>query len=130
MGCVISGWTATATNAADGSVQFPDRTFSRVVSNYLYTVREQTGTQPRMHYDQTVYKVWVTTTAQGGRLTASVAYEKDGTPYDGEMVFINRLELPPTGDRRVQYIIILLILSAAAGGLALLTRRRRENGEG
>ncbi len=121
---------ATATNAADGSVQFPDRTFSRVVSNYLYTVREQTGTQPRMHYDQTVYKVWVTTTAQNGRLTASVAYEKDGTPYDGEMVFINRLELPPTGDGRVQYIIILLSLSAAAGSLALLTRRRRENGRG
>jgi len=106
------------TNAADGSVVFPDRTFSKEVSNYLYTINEVKGADSRMTYDTTVYTVKVTTRAVGGALQATVDIEKNGVPFAGKMLFTNKLPAPPTGDYTMQTLLLLLgaslvMLSAA-----------------
>ena len=117
---------ATATNAADGTVSFPDRTFSRVVTNYLYTIREVQGTEARITYDKTIYTVKVTTTPVSGQLTATVAIEKDGIPYAGGIVFTNVREMPSTGDSTLQNSLLLLTTALVLGGVAILLGKRRK----
>ena len=114
------------TNLADGTVAFPDRTFSKVVSNYLYTIREIPGTDDKMVYDDTVYTVKVTTRAVNGQLEATVNVEKNGTPYAGPMVFTNQRKLPPTGDST--YTTLALLLGASLllmGGAYMVSRKRK-----
>mgnify|MGYP000942062209 CR=1 FL=1 len=115
---------AEAVNGADGAVTFPDRTFSKEVSDWLYTISEQKGQQTSITYDSTVYTVKVTTRAEGGRLKASVSLEKDGVPYDGEMVFTNKQNLPPTGDSAPTLILLLLLGALALGAAAYLRSRK------
>jgi len=116
---------ATAQNAADGSVVFPDRTFSREVTNYIYTIREIPGTDPKMTYDRTVYTVIVTTTAQTGGLKAQVSMEKDGIPYAGSATFTNVREVPKTGDSSPGMISTLAIASLLMGVAWMVTGKRQ-----
>lgn len=118
---------AEAANAADGTVAFPDRTFSKEVSNWMYTIRELPGTDPDIIYDPTVYTLRVTTSAVGGKLDADISIEKDGIPYAGSLTFTNIRKLPKTGDRIGQRLGMLLGASfLLAGGAWLIGRKRKE----
>ncbi len=116
---------ADATNAADGTITFPVRTFSRVVTNYLYTIEEVRGDNPLITYDGTVYTVLVTTRAVNGRLEATVDVLKDGTPYAGAIAFANRRHVPPTGDTALRLPLVLLMAGALLGGGALIWEYRK-----
>lgn len=109
---------AEVTNAADGSVIFPERTFTKEVSNYLYTVHEVAGNDKKITYDQTIYTVKVTTRAVNGQLQASVNLLKNGTPYAGEMVFENQRRLPSTGDSALPTALLILASSLLVLGFA------------
>ncbi|MPM92191.1 hypothetical protein SDC9_139326 [bioreactor metagenome] len=98
-------------NAADGSVTFPDRTFSKEVSNWTYTIREMPGNDPHVTYDNTIYTVMISTKAADGHLTAKVNIEKNGIPYAGSMIFTNVRATPQTGDSIYQVISLLLSMS-------------------
>ncbi len=117
---------AEVRNLADGTVPFPNRTFSRAVRNYQYTVTEKAGADDTITYDTTVYTVKVTTTAVDGRLQAQVDVLRDGVPYAGELVFANTRQAPRTGDSTVARILLLLALAGVLGASALLMRRRRK----
>lgn len=114
---------ARAANARDGSVVFPDRTFSKEVSNYRYSVRELAGGESDIRYDETKYTVKVSTRGENGVLKASVSLEKDGVPYDGDMVFTNAVVLPATGDDGLALPLTLLCLSLLLLGAYGLRRR-------
>ena len=115
------------TNTADGTVIFSDRTFSKEVSNWTYTISEVEGGDPRTTYDKTVYTVKVTTKAIDGKLKARVDVEKNGVPYDRSIVFTNCKDIPPTGDNTLQVIGILLVLALITlAGAYVLKRRRRK----
>ena len=116
---------AEVSNDEQGNIYFPDRTFSRVVSNYLYTIEERAGTQADIDYDRSVYTVLVSTKAVGGELEASVEVLKNGTPYAGEMQFTNTRKPPATGDNRATIIIGLALAALVVGGAGLVIHRRR-----
>ncbi len=116
---------AEATNAADGTVTFPDRTFSRVVTNWLYTIEEVPGTSPAITYDSTVYTVKISTRAVGNQLEATVVIEKNGVPSAGSMTFTNYQKVPPTGDKAWQTIALLVVASLVLMGGAYVLRARR-----
>lgn len=115
---------ATVTNAADGSIVFPDRTFSKEVANFLYTIREVKGTERGVTYDTAVYTVKVTTKAVSGVLQATVEISKDGVPTAGGIHFTNKRDLPKTGDSALQTVIWLLSLSLITGAAALVLKKR------
>lgn len=119
---------ATVGNAADGSITFPDRTFSKVVSNYRYTVREVAGADPMITYDDTIYTLKVSTRAVGDKLEATIEVEKNGTPYAGALDFVNTRKLPPTGDRLYLQILLLASASLLLGAGAVVLRRRTREG--
>lgn len=119
-----AGKTTTASNRADGSVVFTPRTFSKVVSDYLYTIREVPGTDNAITYDGTIYTVKVTTTLKEGKLVASTTVLKNGQPFDGDMVFTNQSKIPPTGDSTPMLMLLLLVSSALMGAIALSKRRQ------
>lgn len=102
---------AEASNAADGTIIFPDRTFSKAVSNWMYTIRETPGGDPNMIYDETVYTVRVSTKPVGGKLEAVLSIEKDDAPYAGVMTFTNTRKIPKTGDKIHQIVATMLGLS-------------------
>ncbi len=114
-------------NFQDGTIVFPNRTFSRAVTNYTYTITEKAGQDSKVTYDATVYTVKITTTPQSGALKAKVDILKDGTPYAGDMVFTNVRKMPPTGDS-MPFTMALLAMTALAlfGGAMLLKRRPKE----
>ncbi len=119
---------AEATNDAKGQVVFPDRTFSREISNYLYTVSEVAGSDKKITYDKTVYTLKVSTTAKDGKLSARVDLLKDGQPYAGQMTFTNNRKAPSTGDQTLTAIFTLFALSCAAFlGAWALKRRKEQN---
>mgnify|MGYP002408638631 FL=1 len=103
---------------------FPERTFSRKVSGYRFTISEKAGDTRQYTYDSAVYTVLVTTTPANGRLTASVALEKDGAPYEGEILFANIQKLPPTGDSALAMPLWLLLGAFTLLAAAWLTRHR------
>lgn len=118
------------TNAKDGSFVFPDRTFTKQVSNYLFTIHELEGTDPKITYDKTLYTLKVTTRAVNGQLTATLELEKNGTPYAGQIVFTNQRKLPSTGDRSTQTLLMLFGASALLSSLAYASaRRHRKTGK-
>ncbi|NLG57718.1 MAG: LPXTG cell wall anchor domain-containing protein, partial [Clostridiales bacterium] len=118
---------AEAKNAADGTVTFPDRTFSKEVSNYIYTIQEVAGTNSKVTYDKTVYTVKVSTKAVDGKLEATVNVEKDGVPYAGSMTFTNRVAMPQTGDSQPQLMFILALSGLVALMVGILLRKKRES---
>lgn len=118
---------AEVKNAADGTITFPDRTFSKEVTNYLYTITEVAGGNSKMKYDSTVYTVKVTTRAVAGQLQATVQVEKDGVPTAGDIVFTNVLPAPPTGDTIYRQLGMLLGAALLLLGSAWLMRRRNAN---
>lgn len=115
---------AETTNAADGTVTFPDRTFSKEVTDWTYTIHEVKGNDPKISYDKTVYTVKISTQMVKGKLEAKVNIEKDGTPYDGSITFTNCYDMPPTGDNAYQALAILLASSLLLGGAYLLCSKR------
>lgn len=118
---------ATVQNAADGSIVFPDRTFSKEVNKYLYTIQEVKGSDSKFTYDTTVYTVKVTTQAVSGKLQATVNIEKNGIPTAGGMVFTNKYKLPQTGDSVMTRVMLLISLSLVLGAGAYALNRRVKN---
>lgn len=120
---------AKATNAADGTVTFPDRTYSKEVTNWMYTIHEVQGNDPRVIYDSSVYTVYVTSKAVNGQLEATVNVLKDGMPYAGHMTFVNTRKMPSTGDSVYQHIAMLLFVSLLllTGAQALSSKRREHD---
>lgn len=119
---------AEAGNAADGSIVFPNRTFSLPVQNYTCTIREKAGTDANVTYDKTVYRVMITTVPDGGKLNAIVRVEKDGIPYAGELIFTNVMPMPKTGDTRLSMSLLLGVMGMfALGGAVVLRRRNRQS---
>ncbi|NLX83673.1 MAG: Cna B-type domain-containing protein [Clostridiales bacterium] len=116
-------------NQADGTVAFPDRTFSKIVSNYVYQVSELKGADAKVTYDDTVYTVKVSTKDVNGKLEASIAVEKNGVPYAGSIVFTNTLKAPSTGDHSFRLLGILLASSLLLlTGAYSLDRKRKKAG--
>lgn len=115
---------ATAYNRADGSVVFPNRTFTRAVSNYRYTISEVVKENDGIVYDTTVFTVSVTTRAVGGLLEAKVEIQKNGVPYSGSITFVNGHKMPPTGDNLPRLILWMSLLSLMLVGAALLVRKQ------
>ena len=69
----------------------------------------------------------VTTKAVDGKLVARVDIEKDGIPYDGEIVFTNCKEMPPTGDNIYQLLTLLLTVAFISLGGAYMFKRRQKS---
>lgn len=113
------------TNGADGSVVFTPRTFSRVVTNYLYTIREVKGNDETIVYDPTVFTVKVTTRDEGGALTAKVSYESDKGTLSVP-AFTNAKKAPKTGDQALAAPLILLSLALPLLLLSVSAKRRKE----
>lgn len=113
-----------ATNAADGSITFADRRFSRT-GRFLYTIREKVGAAEGITYDRTAYRVTVDVTASGNALSAAVTIRRDGMPYAGPVVFRNAARLPATGDTAWQGPLRLLALGMLTLGAGLILRRKR-----
>ncbi|NLX82225.1 MAG: Cna B-type domain-containing protein [Clostridiales bacterium] len=116
-------------NAADGSVHFPDRTFTKAGSNFIFTIQEVKGDDKKVVYDTTVYTVKITTKPGSGQLEATVNLEKDGVPYAGEMVFTNVLPAPATGDPILRTMGMLLGLALLLMGAAFVVKRKRAYNE-
>ncbi|NLX82576.1 MAG: hypothetical protein GXZ04_01975 [Clostridiales bacterium] len=119
---------AEAKNAADGTVTFPNRTFSKAVSNYLYTVHEVKGEDAKIVYDSTVYTLKVSTRAVDGKLEASIAVEKDGLPFTGAVEFTNLHKVPSTGDNIYKTLGLILGMAALLGAAYLIVRRHQGQG--
>lgn len=113
----------TVSNDGSGAFSFAPRTFSRTGS-FLYTISEVPGSKPGITYDGTRYTAKITVTAQGEALHARVDLLKDGTPYEGDIRFVNTAVLPPTGDSfPAQWLAVLLLAVLALAG-ALRTKHR------
>lgn len=117
---------AEAQNKGDGTIPFPDRTFSKVVSNYRYTIQEKPGDAQGIQYDATVYTLSVTTKAVDGKLQATVNVEKDGVPYDGALRFTNVADIPKTGDSALNLPFMLAALALGLFAAALVTGKRKK----
>ncbi len=115
-----------SSNQADGSVPFDARRFSNT-GTYLYTIQEEKGNISTISYDSTIYTVKVTIKDQGGVLQSQVDYLKNGTPYAGQLVFVNQAQMPSTGDN-LPTILTLLSLGAmlALGGAWLIRKREQQ----
>jgi len=115
----------TVSHDGEGRITFSPRRFSNP-GDFVYSVTEQTGTDPDIQYDTTVYRAIIRVRAQGDRLTATVDLERNRTPYGGDMVFTNRKPVPPTGDKHLQ---LPLALGTGAALLllayALIQRKQR-----
>ena len=90
----------------------------------VFYLKEQRGTDLKMIYDPTVYKITVATAkTQTGDYVATTTIEKAGAVYPGIPLFNNRTgELPNTGESNsvLPFIGALLLL----GGAALSLRSR------
>lgn len=113
-------------NAADGSVRFNDRRFSRT-GVFLYTIEEVKGTQTGMTYDATRYTARIEVTATGGRLQHQLSWLKDGTPYGGSITFTNSTRPPQTGDSYLLTISLLAITALSLGGTVFILSRGRRS---
>ena len=72
---------ATASNAADGSVDFGDMVF-QFVGDYTYTVTEVNDGKPGYTYDDTEYTVTVSVTDNAdGTLSAEVSYDPEEAAF-------------------------------------------------
>lgn len=141
------GNVVKATNAANGSVAFPELTFD-AVGEYAYTLREVNDGQAGVTYDAATYGVTVTVADDGeGQLLASAAYRAQGADEDlaAAPTFVNAYEppvepepgapaspskpsgprIPATGDvLNVAAPIALLAVGAAAAFAARAIKRR------
>ncbi|MGI6687759.1 MAG: Spy0128 family protein [Christensenellales bacterium] len=117
---------AEASNKQDGEIIFPDRSFSREVSNYIYTIEEKAGADANIIYDSTVYTLKVTTTASDGQLKAKIDVLKNGMPYAGDIVFTNQRKMPATGDQALILPLGMLTLSIMIGSYLLLQTIRKK----
>ena len=84
------GFVRTASNRADGSINFGTFTYFDA-GVYEYLITETQGTDKNILYDAAQIKVTVTVTKELGRLVANVKYEKSGTETNQ---FINKLKEP------------------------------------
>ena len=81
----------TATNAADGSIVFPDIKYTEP-GTHTYEVREVKGDLPGVEYDGTVFTV-IATVTKGADGQLSVSYEVKG---GGKLEFRNAYKAKPT----------------------------------
>lgn len=116
---------AEVTNTKDGLIAFPDRTFSKEVQNYTYTVHEVNGNNGDIVYDNTVYTVKVTTNVVDGHLEATVQVLKDGQPHNGAITFTNCPVAPQTGDKALEAAGTLLGAAVLLLLSSLIVRKSR-----
>lgn len=105
--------------------EFPERTFSLEVTNYLYTIVEVPGADPNITYDPAVYTVKVTTRAVHGQLIPTIQVEKDGVLTGEGITFTNHRKVPSTGDNTPLTIALVLSAALALGYVALMLCRRK-----
>ncbi len=124
-------------NNRDGVIEFDTLTFQQE-GTYTYTVTEKAGSNSKIDYDDTVYKVIVTVTEGEDAYTASVAYEKDGEDYTVLPRFVNKTkgtnppddpDNPKTGDDSNIGLYLSLCFGSALAILLLLffTKRKKED---
>ena len=82
------GRTIQTVNNRDGLIEFEALMFNQEGS-YTYTISEETGTDKKIDYDNTIYTVIVDVTLEE-KYVAEVTYLKNDVPYEGELVFTNR----------------------------------------
>ncbi len=126
----------TVTNR-DGVIEFNALTFQQE-GTYTYTLTEKAGSNGKIDYDDTVYKIVVTVTQGEDAYSATVTYEKDGNPYTVLPRFVNKTkgtnppvdpDNPKTGDdSRIGLYLSACVGSALAILLLLFitTRRKKE----
>lgn len=129
----------SATNAADGSITFPEIPFEQA-GTYTLTVKEDKGTAENMTYDETAFKVVVTVTNNNGVLSAEVDY------VDGDIVFKNEYEepeepteettepkdpekpgAPDTGDHANIGLYLALMAAAMCGAVLMFLPKRKKD---
>ncbi len=114
----------TVTHDAAGAFSFSPRGFSRT-GTFLYTIQEVQGDKTGIQYDSTVYTAKITLSVQGGALTARVDWLKNGTPYAGDIRFVNQAAAPATGDNHLTLPLALMALALIAlTGAAYISRKR------
>lgn len=112
-------------NDAQGNIVFSDRRFSRT-GTFLYTIEEILKQDDTITYDNTRYEIKVVISAAGNTLSAQVHLSKNGTPFAGDISFINRVNMPKTGDSNFNLLMGLSIASLLLGGLWLLLVKRHK----
>ena len=128
----------TVESGADGKFVFSKLTYS-AEGIYKYTVKEVTGEDEDILYDETVYTVIVTVTKDGEALAATQEVFIGDVKYEKVIEFNNSVltELPPperpplddipdTGDNAGVYMFILA-LTFVALNVTLKIKRRRFN---
>ncbi len=124
-------------NNRDGIIEFDTLTFDKE-GTYIYTISEKAGSNSKIDYDDTVYKIIVTVTKGEDVYTASVAYEKDGASYQVLPRFVNKTkgtnppddpDNPKTGDDSNIGLYLSLCIGSALAILLLLffTKRKKED---
>ncbi len=124
-------------NNRDGVIEFDTLTFQQE-GTYTYTITEKAGSNSKIDYDDTVYKVIVTVTEGEDAYTASIAYEKDGEDYTVLPRFVNKTkgtnppddpDNPKTGDDSNIGLYLSLCFGSALAILLLLffTKRKKED---
>lgn len=76
-----------------GQISFDPLFFSNT-GTYKYTIEEVAGNDSSINYDSNVYTVIVKVT-KSGDYHAEIAYEKNGTAYQGKPVFANATKSSP-----------------------------------
>ena len=131
----VGAWIATAKNAADGSVEFPQVQFDQaefadVTTKALsYTVQEIAGARDDVAYDTDPVSIAVVVTDDGhGHLTPRVTYSKSGVTGDiaGVITNLRTVILPRTGRSGIWIGIVAGLGVLAASCMTLTRRRRRE----
>ncbi|KXT83069.1 Spy0128 family protein [Streptococcus panodentis] len=134
----------TASNEADGSVQFKALNFD-AAGTYSYSIKEIPGNSPDYIYDDKEAKLTVTVTDVNGEYLGSVSYDVDATftntyrgfdpgnnPADGSKAnntvsptAQSKKVLPKTGEQNALWLTAAgLAVLAAVGSLVLLRKKK------
>ena len=91
---------AEGQNRADGTIEFSPIAYTgKHVGRHLYTISEVKGNAEDIQYDTTVYEATVVVSKENGKLITEVSYQKEGKPYTGDIVFINKVKTDDGGQR-------------------------------
>ncbi len=112
-------------NAADGSIDFTARRFSRP-GTFIYEITEVKGSEKKVRYDDTIYTARVVVTLSEGRLTSTVEVLKDGVPHAGNFVFTNVYDPPKTGDNTMNTILTLLLSAVLMATMVIVLNRKKK----
>ncbi len=119
----------TVTNAADGSFAFAPIPVTDA-GEYVYTVKEITGSEEGITYDTAVYTVTVTVSDNlDGTFKVEYAYAKDDAEAEA-LTFANiytpKEEIPSTGDHSPYLWVAVLFVSGGLMGATIYGKKRKE----